>query len=106
MGKASRHRPVRLGEKLAQIRSAFGLSQNGIIRTLGLTDISRGNLSLYELGRRDPPYSLLLAYARAAGVWVDVLIDDELDLPPRLPATPKHEGLRHKTDSLKKPRHT
>ena len=30
------------------------------------------------------------AYARAAGVYVDVLIDDDLDLPAKLPAKPKH----------------
>ena len=29
-------------------------------------------------------------YARAAGVCVDVLIDDRLDLPAKLPAKPKH----------------
>jgi transcriptional regulator with XRE-family HTH domain len=84
---------MRLGEKLTQIRHAFGLSQNGIIRKLGLTDISRGNLSAYELGRREPSSTVLLAYARAAGVWVDVLIDDELDLPDKIPSIPKHGGI-------------
>jgi hypothetical protein len=28
---------------------------------------------------------VLLRYARAAGVSMDVLVDDELDLPERLP---------------------
>jgi transcriptional regulator with XRE-family HTH domain len=97
MGKASRQIPSRLGEKLAQIRHAFGLSQNGIIRRLELTGISRGNLSQYELGRRDPPYSLLLTYARAAGVWLDVLIDDELDLPTKIPSTSKHKGITRRS---------
>lgn len=37
---------------------------------------------------------MLLKYAEEAGVWVDVLINDELDLPQILPSVPKHEGVR------------
>jgi hypothetical protein len=33
----------------------------------------------------------LLRYARIAGVYVDVLIDDELDLPEHLPYKPEDE---------------
>ncbi len=36
---------------------------------------------------------ILLAYARAANVSLDVLADDELDLPERLPSPKKHEGI-------------
>ena len=39
---------------------------------------------MYELGKREPPLPVLLKYARIAGVYVDVLIDDELDLPKKL----------------------
>lgn len=39
---------------------------------------------------------VLLRYARVAGVWVDVLIDDELDLPVRLPSPQRHEGVPRK----------
>ena len=38
----------------------------------------------------EPPLPVLLAYAKLAGVSTDVLIDDELDLPAKLPAKPKH----------------
>jgi hypothetical protein len=31
-----------------------------------------------------------MEYARAAGVCPELLIDDELDLPTKLPSTPKH----------------
>jgi transcriptional regulator with XRE-family HTH domain len=89
MGKASRQRPARLGEKLVQIREALGLSQNGMIRHLGLTDvISRDNVSAYELGRREPSLLVLLKYARAAGVPMDVLVDDTLELPKKLRGHP------------------
>lgn len=36
MGRASRETPVRLGEKLLHIRKALGLSQDGMLRRLGL----------------------------------------------------------------------
>ena len=92
MGKAARRRPARLGEKLLRIREALGLSQNEIIRHLGLTElISRDNVSAYELGRREPSLLVLFEYARAAGVCVDVLIDDKSNLPKHLPAIPRHK---------------
>lgn len=85
MGRTSREKPARLGEKLLQIRNAFGLSQNEILSRLGLTErLSRDDISKYERGVREPSLLVLLRYARAAGVSTDVLIDDELDLPARL----------------------
>jgi len=90
MGKAARLKPARLGEKLLQIREALGLSQNGIIRRLKFPEpISREHVSAFELGKREPPLLVLLLYARAAGVAIDVLVDDALDLPKRLPAVKK-----------------
>src|SRR5438309_11473297 len=91
MGRGLRQRPARLARKLRQIRSALGLSQNGIIRHLGLADeIYQDYISAYERGVREPPLPVLLGYARVAGVCVDVLIDDALKLPARLPGVPTH----------------
>lgn len=83
MGKAKRPRPARLPDKLLAIRRSRGLSQNDLIRALDFPelDLVQGTISTYELGRREPSLPLLLRYARLAGVPVDVLIDDELDLP-------------------------
>ena len=93
MGKALRPRPARLAEKLLQIREALGLSQNGMLRRLGFQDsITRDYISAYELGKREPPMPVVLEYARAAGVAMEVLVDDKLDLPKKMPATPKHNG--------------
>ena len=92
MGSA-RLRPNRLGEKLRQIRDALGLSQTEMLRRLGFEDdIWYTQISSYELGRREPPLIILLQYARIAGVCLEVLADDELDLPARLPRTPKHKS--------------
>lgn len=38
----------------------------------------------YERGVRVPSLLEVLAYARAAGVSMDMLVDDNLDLPKRL----------------------
>jgi transcriptional regulator with XRE-family HTH domain len=82
-------KPKRLAQKLLQIREALSLSQNGLVSHLGLTgQLSQGKISEFETGRREPSLLVLLRYARAAGVSMDVLVDDELDLPNRLPTTP------------------
>jgi hypothetical protein len=39
---------------------------------------------------------VLLEYARMANVYLDVLADDELDLPERLPVTQKSAGIKKK----------
>jgi transcriptional regulator with XRE-family HTH domain len=96
MGTSSRPRPARLSEKLLQIRLKLKLSQGDLISRLGYSrELFQGSVSAYERGKREPSLPLLLRYGRLAGVCVDVLIDDELDLPEKLPGKPKHEGVRH-----------
>jgi transcriptional regulator with XRE-family HTH domain len=91
MGTRTRPKPARLPEKLRQIRFSLGLSQNELINYLGLENVIAYNkISTYELATREPDLPILLKYARAAGVCVDVLIDDELELPKKLPGTPSH----------------
>ena len=87
---APRQKPERLAEKLKQIRLALGLSQDGMLERLGLAEeFFRSRISAYELGNREPPLTVLLQYARLVGISTDVLIDDELDLPAKLPARRK-----------------
>jgi transcriptional regulator with XRE-family HTH domain len=82
MKKISRTKCARLAKKLLEIRLALGLSQSEILVRLGFDDeLFRSNVSQYERGQRQPPLPVLLMYARAAGVRVDVLIDDDLNLP-------------------------
>jgi transcriptional regulator with XRE-family HTH domain len=104
MGSA-RPKPARLAEKLLQIRNALGLSQPGMLRHLGVEDmIEYHTISKYELGKNEPPLMILLRYARVAGVYVEDLIDDELDLPEKLPGTARHNGIKHKPASRSKRR--
>lgn len=85
MGRGTRQKPARLAEKLLQIRTALNFSQNGIIRQLNFgEEITQDYISAYERGVREPPLPILLKYARAVGLYVDALIDDELDLPENL----------------------
>lgn len=100
MGRAPSYKPARLGEKIVKIRRELGLSQNGLLRQLGLTEVLfQGDISAYELGNRVPDLRTLLLLANLAGVFVDVLIDDTLDLPDKLPARPKSEGIRRNKNS-------
>jgi transcriptional regulator with XRE-family HTH domain len=93
MGKYPRRKQKRLAEKLLQIRLALGLSQNEILRRLGAEEeLYRTNISNYELGEREPPLYVLLAYARLAGVCLDVIVDDEADLPAKLPGKSRHRS--------------
>ncbi len=93
MGKKARVKPKRLADKLVQIRSALGLSQSEMFRRLGVEEFSEvKRISDYETGKSEPSLIVLLQYARAAGICVDVLIDDEMNLPNRLPGKPKHSS--------------
>ena len=85
----------RLGEKLFQIRSALGLSQRQMLRRLGYEEaIFYNRVSDYELNKRVPPLPLLLEYAKVAGVHMEDIVEDELELPDRLPGKVRYEGIR------------
>ncbi|HYX28480.1 MAG TPA: helix-turn-helix transcriptional regulator [Pyrinomonadaceae bacterium] len=97
MGKGSRPRPARLPDKLREIRLALGLSQGEMHRRLELEDqVEYTNISKYELGRNEPPLATLLRYARVAGVHLEDIVDDELDLPEKLPSTVRYKGINRK----------
>ena len=104
MGYA-RRRPSRLAEKLLQIRTALGISQTEMHRRLDVDDeIPYTRISDYELDKSEPTLMILLSYARLAGVPTEVLIDDELDLPDKLPGPTNHEEIKRKFSSRSKRR--
>ncbi len=85
---SSRPQPKGLAAKLRQIRTSLGLTQQEMVKRLKsqrvhLT-IYPGNISRFEQGLREPPLLVLLAYARAARITIDVLVDDDLELSERL----------------------
>ena len=77
----SRPRPKHLAKKLLQIRLSLGVSQGELVKQLRVQDlIHYTNISKYELDKNEPPLTILLAYARLAGIPVEHIIDDELEL--------------------------
>jgi transcriptional regulator with XRE-family HTH domain len=83
MGTSRRPRPARLAVKLKAIRTNLDLTQEQMVERLASAKVSLrpGHISEYESDRREPPLPVLLAYARIARVSMEVLVDDELELP-------------------------
>lgn len=107
MGRASRERPARLGEKLLQIRNALGLSQDGMLRVLGISEhYERHYISGFERGEREPPLTVLLRYSEIARIWMNALVDDNIDLPEVIPAERMHEGVKRPKTAKFKPKVT
>jgi len=95
MGTRPRLRPKRLAEKLRTIRDALGLSQTEIVKRLNVEDlIAPSQISQFESDKYEPSLIVLLQYARLACVHVEDLIDDEADLPAKLPGKVKHERFK------------
>jgi transcriptional regulator with XRE-family HTH domain len=79
-----RPRPDRLSKKLRQIRERLGLSQSQMVTRLGL-NMKASRISQYETNDREPSLKTLLEYAYAAGVHLEEIVDDDLNLPDKLP---------------------
>jgi transcriptional regulator with XRE-family HTH domain len=98
MPKGARRRPMRLAEKLRHIRYRLELTQEELkerMEQLGfVSNLDRVDVSDFERGRRDPDVLTLMSYARLANVYLDVLVDDGLDLPEELPSPHKDEGIK------------
>jgi len=105
MGSASRQSPKFLAQKLRTIRKTIdgGLSQAEMVSRLGFADdIDRTYISRYEAGVLEPPLRVLLRYAEVAGLHMEVLADDGIRLPDKMPCVPKSEGIREKKSSRSK----
>jgi transcriptional regulator with XRE-family HTH domain len=86
VGRGAREKPERLAEKLLHIRTALGLSQSEMLKRLGAeTRMDYYRISEFESGKGEPSLIILLEYARAAGVHMEDIVDDEVDLPAKLP---------------------
>jgi transcriptional regulator with XRE-family HTH domain len=57
-----------------------------MLARLGLEDsMHYGRISQYENDEREPALTTLLSYARVAGIHLEDIVDDHLDLPSKLP---------------------
>ena len=64
----------RLGERVREQRRNRGLTQEALAETL---DLSVAYVSLIERGGRNPPYTTVVAIARALGVAPSRIVTDE-----------------------------
>lgn len=69
--------------------------QTELLRQLRVQDtISYTRISDNELDKNEPTLMVLLEYARVAGVHMEVIVDDRLDLPKELPSSVKYKNAR------------
>jgi transcriptional regulator with XRE-family HTH domain len=80
----------KLPAKLLRIRESLGLSQNDIIKAFRLDGLKRQQISAYENGEYEPALFVLVKYADAANICLDILIRDEYSLPESLPCKEKY----------------
>lgn len=79
MAQHPRPKPKHLAAKLLAIRQRLGVSQSEMVRLLNAR-FTTARISEYESGIREPNLLTILAYARAAKVTVEKIIDDELTM--------------------------
>lgn len=86
MGTRKRPVPARLPEKLLKVRKLLGLSQEQLSGRLSHlpSPPEAAHISRYEDGRREPNLIYLLEFSRLAGVTLECLLDDRMDVPERL----------------------
>jgi transcriptional regulator with XRE-family HTH domain len=97
MGLASRRRPQKLATKLKQVRISLKLSQNEMLKKLGLEgEMHRERISKYERGILEPPLHVLYAYSQISNIYMEAFVKDEVDLPVIIPSPVKFDGSRKK----------
>lgn len=104
MGRSHRQKPERLAIKLHAIRQALDLTQEEMIERLNYKRIPLypASISQYEAGTREPPLLVLLQYSRVAGVPMEVLVDDEQDLPEPLPSQTGYQWIMKRVRAEKR----
>jgi transcriptional regulator with XRE-family HTH domain len=80
MGRVRRNKPLKLSEKLLAIRKRLQMSQTEMARALELK-VHYSAVSNFELGTREPDLLIVLRYARLAGVSMETIVDDQINLP-------------------------
>jgi transcriptional regulator with XRE-family HTH domain len=86
MGTKKRPVPARLPEKLLKVRKLLNLSQERLAARLSHlpSPPEAAHISHYESGTREPNLIYLLEFSRLAGVTLECLLDDRLEVPERL----------------------
>jgi transcriptional regulator with XRE-family HTH domain len=100
-----RPQPDRLAAKLRHIRTTLGYTLEemaGALKGAKKSPPAKAHIYRFEMGQREPSLLVLLEYARVVNIFVEALIDDELELPDKLPASPKSGGVRRAPTPLRR----
>lgn len=81
-----------LGQRIARLRAARGLSRTALARRLGVT---RGRLGHWERGGNAPPIVIQIALSRELGVPFSELVTGEAPAEPRWSREVRAEAERH-----------
>ena len=79
MGRSRRNKPKMLSQKLLASRKRLNMSQTEMARALQL-EVHYSAVSNFELGTREPDLIVVLRYSRLAGVSMESIVDDRLNL--------------------------
>lgn len=89
MGRSKRIQPEKLKIKLGIIRDKMGFTLQEMSDSLKKHAqnefIDPSYVSQFEKGKREPSLRILLAYSTISGVSINILVDDERNLPKHIP---------------------
>lgn len=66
-----------LGKRIRMLRHKSGMTQGDLAKKL---EISQSAVGMYEQGRREPPYDLLIKISKLFDVKLDWLLSDDKEL--------------------------
>jgi transcriptional regulator with XRE-family HTH domain len=91
-----RPQPRRLADKLRQIRTHLSYTLEEMAQALAGVKMSppdKSYIHRFEAGTREPSLLVLLEYSRIAGVPMEMIVNDDLDLPDSLPSLSGYEWI-------------